>query len=222
MVHVFAYDQILNGSILAATLPHHREVLAAWALPSVAALADEDQRGAGALLPTLAECGGPIGPATTLALAYGLAARHEPDRIATVDAFLTLAASPVSIAAGHAATPTTAPDSQATSFAMALGHDLGKLGALKVIKLSRVVPALADAHRAGASAAVWAVLAAALPWLLPHSPRGLADLLELATQVAVAVDVRADIVGLAEAAGQKGSSRLVKEAKRLHSTLGRP
>jgi hypothetical protein len=196
----FGGDEILNGGILTAALPHHREVLAAWALPGLAALADEDHRGFGALLPLLAECDGPIGPAMTLALAYTLAARHEPDRVAAVDAFLALAAGP-------------AP------FAAAVGRDLGELGAMGVVKLNRVAPALADAHRAGASAAAWALLAQALPLLLPASPRGLPDLLELATQVATTVGARDEIPHLAEAASQKGGSRLLKEVKRLHSTL---
>ncbi|SNY67699.1 DUF6493 family protein [Paractinoplanes atraurantiacus] len=221
--HVFAHDQILNGSILTATLPHHREVLAAWALPDLSAGADEDQRGAGPLLPLLADCNGPIGPAMTLALAYGLAARHEPDRVAAVDAFLTLAARPDSDRPTTSEPPPHSAPTLATtaSFATAVGRDLGDLGALGLIKLNRVVPALADAHRAGASTAVWQALATALPRLLAPAPRGLPDLLELATQVATATGTRAHLPQLPEAAKQKGNSRFAKEAKRLHSVLTR-
>ncbi|XVU25648.1 DUF6493 family protein [Actinoplanes sp. CA-054009] len=215
--HVFAYDHIPHGDILIATLPHHREVLAAWALPDLAAGADEDQRGAGPLLPLLAECNGPIGPATTLTLAYGLAARHDSDRVAAVDAFLTLAARHQHDQIDTALTHNPAPE----SFAAAVGRDLGDLSTLGLLKLNRVVPALTDAHRAGASTAVWELVAAALPSLLTAAPRGLPDLLELATQVATATGVRAELPPLAEAATRKGSSRLVKEAKRLHSVLTR-
>ncbi|MFF5080793.1 DUF6493 family protein [Actinoplanes sp. NPDC000266] len=215
--HVFVHDLILNGSVLTAALPHHREILAAWALPELAAGADEDQRGAGPLLPLLAECNGPIGPATTLTMAYGLAARHEADRVAAADAFLTMATRYRLERLDEA--PSGLPSSG--SFATAVGRDLGDLGALSLIKLNRVVPALADAHRAGASTAVWEVLAAAIPRLLPSAPRGLPDLLELATQVATATGIRTELPPLAEAATQKGSSRLVKEARRLHSVLTR-
>ncbi|MEU8821879.1 DUF6493 family protein [Actinoplanes sp. NPDC048796] len=226
--HVYAYDRIANGSILTAALPHHREVLAAWALPDLAASADEDQRGAGSLLPLLAECNGPIGPATTLTLAYGLSARHESDRVAAVDAFLALAARPSTEADKPSPSPYRhSSDKPATAgassvpFSAAIGQALGDLGALGLIKLNRVVPALADAHRAGASTAVWELLAAALPLLLTPAPRGLPDLLELATQVATTIDVRTEIPPLTEFAAQKGGSRLVKEAKRLHSVLTR-
>ncbi|MEU4426111.1 DUF6493 family protein, partial [Actinoplanes sp. NPDC024001] len=84
---------------LAMVLPHHREATAAWALPELAALADEDRRDTGRLLPLLAEGTGPVGPALTTGLAYGLAARQETDRAAAVDAFLTLAAGPDPFAA---------------------------------------------------------------------------------------------------------------------------
>ncbi|MBM2620276.1 hypothetical protein JIG36_32655 [Actinoplanes sp. LDG1-06] len=188
--------------ILFATLPHHREVCAAWLLPLAAALADVDERGGFPLLPPLAETGGPFGPATSLAVAYALNARHEPDRVAAVDAFLILAA--------------REPD---TRFATSIGHDLGRLGAKGMVKVNRSVMALADAHRAGASAAVWRVLAAALPALLPAEPRGLPDLLELASQVAPATGARDEIEGLTELAARKGSTRVLKEARRLRTVL---
>ncbi|MEU4425359.1 DUF6493 family protein [Actinoplanes sp. NPDC024001] len=196
-----ATDPIAETDILTMVLPHHREATAAWALVGLAGLADQDQRGGGHLLPLLAECTGPVGPAMTLALAYTLAARHEADRVAGVDAFLTLAAGP-------------------EPFAAALGAELGHLcGPDSLIKLTRVVPALADAHRAGATAAVWDVLLHALPLLLPKSPRGLPDLLSLATQVARAVHGRADMPELAAVAGRNGTSRLFREARRLQTVL---
>ncbi|GAA2883538.1 hypothetical protein Acy02nite_07230 [Actinoplanes cyaneus] len=192
-------DYELSGEILAMVLPHHREVAAAWALPGLAALADQDSRDA-SLVPLLAEASGPIGPAMSLAVVYTLAARHEPDRIAAVDAFLTLAARP-------------------EPFAATVGAELGALGRDDVIKLSRVASALADAHRAGAAAAVWEVLATALPILLPAAPRGLPDLLEVATQAAAAIGAQAAIPELTAVAARKGSSRLVREARRLAEVL---
>ncbi|MFC4071255.1 DUF6493 family protein [Actinoplanes subglobosus] len=190
-----------QSDVLMMVLPQHREAVAAWALTDIAALADQDGSDA-ALLPLLADAAGPIGPAVTLALAYGLAARHEADRVAAVDAFLGFAAG-------------TEP------FAAALGADLGDLGSDGTIKLARVAPALRDAHQAGAAATVWEVLAAALPRLLPAAPRGLPDLLELATRAATAVGARAAVPGLPDVAARGGGTRLVREAKRLQAALTR-
>lgn len=185
---------------LAMVLPHHREVVAAWALPYLACLADSDARGGASLLPLLAECSGPLGPAMSLSLAYALGARHESDRVAGVDAFLALAAGE-------------------EPFAAALGADLGHLCSDGTVKLSRVVPALAEAHRAGAAVAVWESSRAALPLLLPAAPRGLNDLLELATRAAGAVGATDDIPELAAVAGRTSGSRLVTEARRLQTVL---
>ncbi|BCJ46647.1 hypothetical protein GCM10010168_38300 [Actinoplanes ianthinogenes] len=193
-------DFVLCGDVLAMTLPHHREAIASWVLPELAALADQDQRRGAEVLPLLAACSGPVGPALAYGIAYTLGARHPESRVAAVDAFLTLAARP-------------------EPFAAAVGAALGDVCADGMVKLSRLTPALAEAHLAGASLAVWEVLAAALPALLPTAQRGLPDLLELSTQVAGAVHARTEIAGLAEVAARTGSTRLVKEAKRLHSVL---
>ncbi|GIE87692.1 DUF6493 family protein [Actinoplanes regularis] len=186
--------------ILAMVLPRNREVAAAWTLPAFAALADQDCRDA-SLLPLLADAAGPIGPAMALALVYALAARHEPDRFAAVDAFLALAGRP-------------------EPFAEAVGAELGALGRDGVIKLPRVAVALADALRAGATTPVWVTLAAALPIMLPAAPRGLPDLLEVATQAAGAVHARTDLPELTAIADRKGGSRLIREARRLREVLG--
>jgi hypothetical protein len=183
-------------------LPHHREVVAAWALPSLAGLADSDERGGATVLPLLTECSGPIGPAMSLALGYVLGARHESDRVAGVDAFLALAAGD-------------------ERFAATLGTDLGNLCGDGTVKLSRVVLALGEAYRAGAAVAVWEVATTALPLLLPTAPRGIADLLEVATRAAGVLGARDEIPELALVAGRAGSSRLVKEARRLQGVLGR-
>jgi hypothetical protein len=87
------------------------------------------------------------------------------------------------------------------------------------VKLNRAVLSLTDVHRAGATAAVWSLLGAALPVLLPGAPRGLPDLLELASVVAAASGATGEIEGLTEVAEKKGSSRLLKEARRLRTVL---
>lgn len=190
-------------SVLTMVLPHHREVAAAWAVAGLATLADQGRRDNGVLLPLLADCTGPVGPAMAYGLAYTFGAKQETDRAAALDAFLTLAAG-------------TEP------FTAATGAALADLCADGTVKLSRVIPGLADAHRSGASTAVWELLAAALPPLLTTKLRAVPDLLELATQVAVSLGTRTEIPGLAEAAAQSGSGRLVKESQRLHATLTGP
>ncbi|RKR87767.1 hypothetical protein BDK92_2059 [Micromonospora pisi] len=188
-----------------AVLPNHREVVAAWSLPAFAGLADNDQRGAD-LLPLLAETAGPVGPAVTLALAYTLAARHETDRVAGVDALLALAA---------------AGDLDG----VALGRELGALAAGGgTIKLTRVVTGLAEAARAGATTTVWAAIEAALPAVLATTPRGAPDLLALGARTAGEVAEKADPgplrAELAEIVARGGSGRLVTEARRLDRVLG--
>ncbi|GIE31265.1 hypothetical protein Ait01nite_043100 [Actinoplanes italicus] len=179
---------------LAMVLPHHRDVIAAWILPDIAGV------GGGPRMSLLADCTGPAGAATALALVYGLTARHEPDRAAAVDLFLALAADGTELTD--------------------VGTELGRLGGPDgLVMVSRSVPALADAHRAGASRQVWEVLAAALPHLLPVAPRGLPDLLALAADVAPAAGARGEVAGLAEVAARRGSSRLIAEARRLKSLL---
>ncbi|GAA2710642.1 DUF6493 family protein [Actinoplanes palleronii] len=208
------------GDVLAMVLPHHREVTAAWALPELAAMTDQEQREGAAVLPLLAECSGPVGPALAYAVAYALTARYQESRIAAVDAFLTLAAGPPPArAAGPARAAEAALPGGAAPFAGAVGAAVADLGADATLKLSRLVPALAEAYRAGAAVAVWEVLATALPAMLASPQRGLPDLLELASQVAGAVHARVEIPGLAEVASRPGSSRLVKEAKRLQTVL---
>jgi hypothetical protein len=60
---------------------------------------------------------------------------------------------------------------------------------------------------------------AALPPLLHAAPRGLPDLLELATRTATSTGAGEEITGLAPIAARGGGSRLVREAKRLQAAL---
>ncbi|MEU4780368.1 DUF6493 family protein [Micromonospora sp. NPDC023633] len=187
-----------------ATLPGYRGLVAAHVLPTVASGADHGVSGAAAVLPLLAEGTGAGGPALDLTLAYGLGARHEVDQVAALDALLLLAA------AGDLDEP-------------AVGMHLGTLAADGAFPLSRVARPLRDAAGAGAPLAVWRLLAATLPAVLAASPapRGTPDLLTLAAETAEATGVRIEVPGLAAVAARGGSTRLVTEARRLSTILGR-
>lgn len=190
------------SNLWSAALPGHRGVLAAHALPRIAATADQDLRDGRGILPALAECTGVPGPALHLALAYGLCARHEEDRVAAVDALLMLAA---------------AGDLDAAE----VGRHFGTLAADGRITLSRATGPLRDAVTAGARLSTWRLLATALPALLatPAPPRGTPDLLTLAAEAATATGVRLDVPGLADVVARGGGNRLVTEARRLTSAL---
>ncbi|HEV8650112.1 MAG TPA: hypothetical protein VG276_12060 [Actinomycetes bacterium] len=188
-----------------AVLPSHRDVIAAHLQPQLAHL-PHGARGDGQVLPLLAEADGPVGPGLTLALAHGLGARDQTDRAATVDAALILAG-------------------RRQLDGSALGSELGALTALGALPLNGVTPALRDIARSGASALVWAIVAAALPPMLPPAvqrpPRRLPDLVALGTEVAGAADGHAAIPGLTAVTGRRGSSRLVAESRRLERVLAR-
>ncbi|WP_431878401.1 hypothetical protein [Micromonospora marina] len=185
-----------------AVLPGHRGVVAAQVLPELAMAAQEDLGGRGPVLLALAECTGAGGPALDLAVAYGLCARHEADRVAALDALLILAA------AGDLDAPR-------------VGGHLGEMGAQGQVILTRAVTPLRDAVAAGAPLSVWRLLAGALPPLLaaPAPARGTPDLLALAAEAAAATGVRIEVPGLADVVARGGGSRLVAEARRLTTAL---
>ncbi|GHF40918.1 hypothetical protein GCM10010504_05870 [Streptomyces griseus] len=186
-----------------AVLPQHREILAARMLTGIAVAAEFDNRGVGATaLPALAESGGPAGPATHLALAYGLGARGDDERVSAVDALLTLAA------AG-------ALDAER------LGRDLAELTRLRRLKPQRFVAALRTAVAPGAVPTVWGVLSAALPPLLAGDPpQGLLAVLTLAAECAERSSAGGAIPGVDGLAGRPGSSQLVKQARRIQAATG--
>jgi hypothetical protein len=185
-----------------ALLPSHRDAVAAQLLPWLAA-PSAGSRGAGQMLPTLAETDGPVGPGLTLALAYGLGARDPVDRAAAVDALLVLAG-------------------RHQLEGPALGVELAALASLGLLQVGRVVPALRDAARAGPPAEVWAIASAAIPELIPPAvsrpPRGVPDLLALAAEVAGAVGGCQPIPELTAISG-RGSGRLRSESRRLERLL---
>ncbi|MFG1867141.1 DUF7824 domain-containing protein [Micromonospora arborensis] len=190
------------GGLWPALLPGHRGLAAAHLVPEVASAAQEDAQDTARVLPVLAECAGLGGPALDLALAYGLCARHEADRVAALDALLILAA------AGELDAP-------------GVGGQLGALAADSQVTLMRVATPLRDAVAAGARLSVWRLLAAALPPLLaaPTTPRGTPDLLTLAAETAGATGVHIEVPGLADVVARGGTSRLVTEARRLTTVL---
>jgi hypothetical protein len=186
-----------------ALLPSHRDAVAAQLLPWLASRS-AGARGTGQVLPALAETDGPVGPGLTLALGYGLGARDPVDRAAAVDALLVLAG-------------------RHQLDGPALGVELAALASLGLVQVGRVVPALRDAARSGASAEVLEITAAAIPGLVPPAvprpPRGVPDLLALAAEVAGVVGGCRPVLELSAVTGRGGSGRLVTEARRLQRLL---
>jgi Family of unknown function (DUF6493) len=184
-----------------AVAPSHRDLIAAYLLrPWLRAYE-------GAELPLLAEADGPAGPGISLAIAGGLGAEDETARAATVDGLLILAR-------------------RGQLDGAAVGADIAALVNLGHRKLTRVIPRLRDAARAGAQAQVWDAIAAALPPLLDAALEkpagGLADLVALGTELAPAGGGAAEpISGLAAYIAQKKGTRLAAEARRLHARLTR-
>lgn len=179
------------------TLPRDREIVAGHLLPRL------DDPGDGTLvtelgvLPRLALCDGPFGPATARCLAYGFNAVRPAGRIVTVDAFLLLAA-------------------RGDLDGALLGREIA--GARKIV-LKRVADSLTEALRGGAAAEVWQVARAMLPSVLRSPAAGAADLLMLASSAAAAAQARDDVPEAREVAARRGSSRLITEAARLVRTL---
>lgn len=191
-----------------ATLPGRREIVAARLLQGVSLAAVLEVRGAAAYLPALAEAEGEAGPAVHLSVLYGLAARFPEDRLAGVDALLTLAA-------------------REQLDAGALGALAARARELDGIKTTRLAESLGTAAATGAYATVFAVLRALLPSLLGSDKeagalRGLGDLVAVAAECAERTGARGEIPGLAEVAERKGSSRLLVQARRLRLALDGP
>ncbi|MFI7342923.1 DUF6493 family protein [Streptomyces sp. NPDC050085] len=195
-----------------ATLPGQREIVAARLLRAVSFAVVHETRGAAAYLPMLAEAEGPAGQAVHLSVVYGLAARHPEDRLAGVDALLTLAA-------------------RGELDGALLGSLAARLWELDGVKATRLAEALGTAAATGAYASVLGVLRTLLPALLTSKEsasalRGLGDLLAVAADCAERTGsgqaISLPIAGLAEVAARKGASRLVAQARRLHTALGSP
>ncbi|MFF4274588.1 DUF6493 family protein [Streptomyces sp. NPDC001536] len=208
--HCYHWDDTLRQHWL-ALLPERREIVAARLLRDVSAVAVDDTRGAAAILPLLAESGGEAGDALHLCLAYGLGARHEEDRLAAVDALLVLAA-------------------RGQLDMALLGADLGQLVRRGAVKPSRLAESVRAAAATGANATIWGLLRDTLPVLLADlatggpdgqaaKVRGLGELLAVAAECAERSGARGELPHLARTADRRGSSRLVTQARRLHSAL---
>lgn len=191
-----------------ALLPERRELVAVRMLRDLSTVAVEDSRGPAAVLPRLAESGGEAGEAVHLCLAYGLGARHPEDRLAAVDALLTLAAR------GQLDTAR-------------LGADLGQLVRRSAVKPLRLAESARAAAATGANATIWEMLRHTLPVLLADlatngtgaSARGLGELLAVTAECAERCGARGELPHLSQTAGRRGSSRLVSQARRLRSAL---
>ncbi|XRQ13623.1 DUF6493 family protein [Actinomadura welshii] len=186
-----------------SVLPSHREVAAAHLAPSLAGTGDWAW-GQGAIVNDLAEADGPAGAAAGTLLACALANRHQEERAGAVEAFLAFGA-------------------RGDLPAAETGTALGRLAAQGRITVPRAVRALTAAADAGAHAEVLATLTAALPHALPGpgkpAPAGVPALLALATRMAESTGAKGAISAVGDVAARGGSSRLVKEAARLHRTL---
>jgi Family of unknown function (DUF6493) len=192
-------------SMWPAVLPAHREVVAAHALAALTTTAEQGTLGDPRLLPALARCDGPAGPAVALAVAYGLAAPDVLDRTAASDALLHLLAT-------EALEPPI------------IGRQIAAVSVDSQVKLSRVVAALGEAATSGAATEIWRISLAAIPGVLAPAkpPTGAADLLELATRLTPERWERQRPVppaGLAYLAARPGSNRLIVEARRLCRAL---
>ncbi|MGW6932159.1 DUF7824 domain-containing protein [Lentzea sp. NPDC054927] len=197
--HLRAYDEW--GPMIEwwpSVLPSQREVVAAHLVPHLRSrIASKGNDGP--LLPMLAEADGPAGPAVHIALAYGLAAEAAVGRACAVDGLLVLA-------------------SRDQLDGEVLGDLLGQLLERGDVALNRVVPGLRDAARSGASAQIWDAVKSALPKLWAHNR--VADVIELAVELAQQLKPGGEVGGLAEVAARKGSSKAVVQAKRLANALG--
>lgn len=184
-------------------LPSHREVVAAHVLEFLPLFAD-DTNGQVEVVQALVHGDGPVGAATASTIVIGMGNRLPMQWAAAANAFITLAAC--------RELPTA---------------DLGRAVADRIIteqvKLSRIAGMLAEIVAAGAHVEVWAVLAEALPRLLPDTGNkaraGLGELLKVARRAATRAGARGDIPGLSQLAAREGKSLLLHEARHLHEVI---
>ncbi|MGW5162186.1 DUF7825 domain-containing protein, partial [Nonomuraea wenchangensis] len=187
-------------------MPSHRELVAA-ALVRFGPWVSDSNDARMTALAALAHGDGPVGAATAMLIAGGLGHRRDAQRAAAAEAALTLAA--------RGQLPSAD-----------LGRAVAQLVDVEFVVLKRITAALDGLTAAGAHAEVWAVLAEALPALLPRPgerPRaGLGELLAVAARAAALTGARGEVAGLAGMAARKGSSRVLYEARHLHETLTAP
>ncbi|MCX4545744.1 DUF6493 family protein [Streptomyces sp. NBC_01565] len=185
-----------------ATLPWHPDIAAARLMTGVAAVADQAGRSSPAFFEALAAADGPAGHAVHLAVAYGLGSVLERDREAAVRALVLLGA-------------------RGRLDGELLGRELTELVGLGTLKVPLVTESLRAAAAAPqGAAAVWAVLAAALPGLLACTrPQAHGALLAIAADSARLSGARGELPEVSALARRPGSSQLLKQARRLRDTL---
>nr|WP_062341693.1 DUF6493 family protein [Herbidospora sakaeratensis] len=178
--------------------PSHRESIAAHLLECFSARTTDETR----VLTVLVQGEGPVGRATAGAIVTALG-RKRPEAAEAMK---------ILIARGQF---------DGADF----GWALAELVRADVVKLGRVIPALDDLAQSGAHQEMWALLAEAIPALLPKAGdrplTGLAELLTVAAKAALMAGAQAEIPGLAEAAARKGGSRVTLEARVLLDAISR-
>ncbi|WP_326821032.1 hypothetical protein [Streptosporangium sp. NBC_01756] len=181
--------------------PSHREVAAAHLLPHLLHGEWDEPKVRVSHLHRLARLDGPPGVAVSLVLARLLG---NPDMPEAVDALLAMA--------GRGDLPAAELGRQA---ALLVGRDQ--------MRLRHLTAALESASRQGAHQEVWTAVAAALPSLVPRPGRrphhGSAEFLALGATAAAWCRARGAIPEVEAVAARKGSSNLLREARRLHELL---
>ncbi|MFE7776650.1 hypothetical protein ACFU5O_22740 [Streptomyces sp. NPDC057445] len=185
-----------------SVLPWHPEIVAARQLSDVASAADRDGQGDPVFLPALAMSEGPVGPAVHLAVAYGLAAAPDEDRLAAARAAVLLAG-------------------RDRLDGALLGREIAELVRLGTLKVPLLTASLRAAAAApGGAAPVWDVLASALPGLLACTrPQLHGALLAVAADCALRSGARGAVPEVTALAERTGSSQLVAQARRLRDAL---
>ncbi len=185
------------------TAPHHRDVVAAHLLPTLARAFTDPSRAGDALVP-LARAEGRVGDAMLLAICCAMGAKQQQTRSTAVDALLVLAARDQLDGAR-------------------LGGLLGDMVTAGDLITARLVEPLRQAAAAGAATQVWAAVATLLAAALTQdgAVAGLARLLSAAVDIAEDHGSMGTIAGLDDMAARKGRSQQVVEAGRLRDVLVR-
>jgi hypothetical protein len=196
------YQEAPQLRVWAWTLPSHRDVVVAHALPVLTGIAHPGwSRGPIAeFIAALPDMDGPAGPATNLALCYALAAERPEHRAAGAEALVGFAR-------------TGGLDGRA------LGETIAILCRDGSLILGRICDGLRVAADSGTHALVWAISRAALPGLLDSRARHTHRLLAVAADSAARLGARDTIKGLDAISAAPGSSQLIVEARRLRAVL---
>jgi Family of unknown function (DUF6493) len=180
-------------------LPSHREVAAAHALGAMSEVIEKKARFLvpdGRFVTALPDMQGPAGPGVNLALIYALSAHDSAHRAAGAEALI--------------------------GFGRTGGLDGAALGRQLGDGRSILVGRVADSLRSAAAdpaarLLTWQIASSAIPGLLRSGARDTHRVLSVAADLAAQVGAGVHIDGLADVAARSGTSRLVVEARRLHS-----